>query len=65
MNRLSRWTQGQLNFARETGTLTEEEIDYRTKLATGMTEEEKHQEFVNWFNSLPHQEQEDFNKAFN
>ncbi len=58
--KLSKWTQSQLNFAKETETLTEEEVDYRTKLATGMTEEQRQKEFDNWVNSLSPADKNDF-----
>ncbi len=58
--KLSKYTQSQFNFAKENELMTEGEIDYRTKLAIGMTEEQRQKEFDNWVNSLSPADKNDF-----
>jgi hypothetical protein len=63
--KISKWTQANLNFARELEIKTPEELDYRTKLATGMTDEEKKIEYLKWYDSLEEKEKKDFDRIFN
>jgi hypothetical protein len=63
--RLGKYSQAQFNFARETEAMTDEEIDYRTKLATGMTDAERTSEFLKWKSELSNQDRIDFDKMFN
>lgn len=62
--KISKYTQSQFNFAKENKLMTEEEVDYRTKLAMGMSEEERQKEFENWKDSLSPAEKKDFLYVF-
>lgn len=57
----TKWTQGIMEFGKVNEVISEEEADYRTRLISGMTPEEKREEFLKWRDSLP--DKEDFIKA--